>query len=50
MLLCHHDDWLPGFSRAIDTTPIREEIARVRLATEFVETGYASAYPLFHGL
>jgi len=50
VFLGHHDDWLPGFSRAIDVKPIREEIARVRPATELVETGYGEAYPLFKGL
>jgi len=50
VFLGHHDDWLPGFSRPIDTKPIREEIARVRPGTELVETGYGSAYPLFRGL
>ena len=28
VILCHHDDWLPGFSTAYDTDPIREELAR----------------------
>ena len=50
VFLAHHDDWLPGFSRAIDVKPIRDEIARVRPGTELVETGYGSAYPLFRGL
>jgi L-ascorbate metabolism protein UlaG (beta-lactamase superfamily) len=47
MLLCHHDDWLPGFSRAIDTTPIRAELARRAREVELVETGYLAALPLF---
>jgi L-ascorbate metabolism protein UlaG (beta-lactamase superfamily) len=50
IFLGHHDNWLPGFSREIDTKPIRAEIARVRPATEVVETGYGAAYPLFRGL
>ena len=50
VFLGHHDDWLPGFSSAIDTKPIRDELARVRPATELVETGYGAAYPLFRGL
>jgi len=49
VVLSHHDDWLPGFSRAIDVKPIRDEIARVRPATELVEMGYGAAYPLFMG-
>lgn len=50
VFLGHHDDWLPGFSRAIDVKPIRAEIERVRPGTELVETGYGAAYPLFRGL
>ena len=50
VFLGHHDDWLPGFSRAIDTKPIREEIARVRPHTELIETGYGAATPLFGGM
>jgi L-ascorbate metabolism protein UlaG (beta-lactamase superfamily) len=50
VFLGHHDDWLPGFSRAIDTKPIREELARVRPQTELVETGYGAAFPLFRAL
>jgi L-ascorbate metabolism protein UlaG (beta-lactamase superfamily) len=50
VFLGHHDDWLPGFSRAIDVKPIRDAIARVRPATELVETGYGAAFPLFEGL
>lgn len=50
VFLAHHDDWLPGFSNPIDTQPIRDEMARIRPATELVETGYAAAYPLFRDL
>lgn len=50
VFLGHHDDWLPGFSRAIDTKPIRDEIARVRPGTELVETGYGVGFPLFRGI
>jgi L-ascorbate metabolism protein UlaG (beta-lactamase superfamily) len=46
-LLCHHDDWLPGFSRAIDVAPIRAELARHAPETELVEMGYLAALPLF---
>jgi hypothetical protein len=47
VLLGHHDDWLPGFSRAIDVAPIRAEIAKRVPETELVETGYLAALPLF---
>jgi len=50
VFLGHHDDWLPGFSRAIDTKPIRDAIERARPGTELVETGYGAAFPLFEGL
>jgi L-ascorbate metabolism protein UlaG (beta-lactamase superfamily) len=47
VFLGHHDDWLPGFSRAIDVKPIREAIARKRPGTELVETGYGEGTPVF---
>ncbi len=50
VLLGHHDDWLPGFSRAIDVKPIREAIARARPGTELVETGYGVPVPLFQDI
>lgn len=40
VVLCHHDDWLPGFSVDTDVTPIRDELARVVPDTELVELGY----------
>jgi L-ascorbate metabolism protein UlaG (beta-lactamase superfamily) len=40
VLLSHHDNWLPGFSVATDTTPIRDELARVAPRAELVEPGY----------
>ncbi|GAA4916001.1 L-ascorbate metabolism protein UlaG (beta-lactamase superfamily) [Actinomycetospora succinea] len=44
---CHHDDWLPGFSRAIDTAPVRAAIDRAAPGTALVDLGYASGYALF---
>lgn len=44
---CHHDDWLPGFSRPTDTAPIRRELATHAPGTELIDLDYASAYPLF---
>ncbi len=49
VVLGHHDNWLPGFSKAIDTAPIREEMARWAPRTELVEMGYMEAYPIFEG-
>ena len=39
-ILCHHDNWLPGFSTDTDVTPIREELERLAPETELVEMGY----------
>lgn len=47
VILSHHDDWLPGFSRRIDVAPIREELARRVPRTELVELGYMRPYPPF---
>jgi L-ascorbate metabolism protein UlaG (beta-lactamase superfamily) len=46
VLLCHHDDWLPGFSVATDLAPIRREVARVAPATELLEVGYLAGTPI----
>lgn len=40
VILCHHDDWLPGFSVDTDVTPIRDELARVVPTTELVTLSY----------
>jgi L-ascorbate metabolism protein UlaG (beta-lactamase superfamily) len=40
VVLCHHDDWLPGFSIDTNVTPIRDELARVAPGTRLVELGY----------
>ena len=50
LVLSHHDDWLPGFSRAIDVAPIREALAQSAPATELVEMGYLSGTPIFADL
>jgi len=50
VVLGHHDNWLPGFSKAIDTAPIREEMARWAPRAELVEMGYMEAYPIFEGV
>jgi glyoxylase-like metal-dependent hydrolase (beta-lactamase superfamily II) len=43
-VLCHHDDWLPGFSVATDMAPIRELFDR--LPTELLELVYTDPTPL----
>jgi L-ascorbate metabolism protein UlaG (beta-lactamase superfamily) len=50
VVLSHHDDWLPGFSNAIDTKPIRDEMARQCPGAELVEMSYLEGYRLFEGL
>ncbi len=40
LVLCHHDDWLPGFSIDTDIGPIREELSRVVPGTQLLELGY----------
>lgn len=40
VVLCHHDDWLPGFSIDTDVTPIRDEMARVTPGTELLTLSY----------
>jgi hypothetical protein len=47
VLLSHHDNWLPGFSVATDTKPIREQLALLAPHSELVEIGYLDAHPLF---
>jgi len=47
VFLSHHDDWLPGFSNAIDTKSIRDELARSVPRAELVEMGYLEGYRLF---
>ena len=47
VVLSHHDNWLPGFSRAIDVTPIRTELARWTPRTDLIEMGYMEGYPIF---
>ncbi len=47
VFLGHHDDWLPGFSRAIDVKPIRDAIARTRAGVELMEIGYGAPVRVF---
>jgi L-ascorbate metabolism protein UlaG (beta-lactamase superfamily) len=50
VVLNHHDDWLPGFSRAIDVAPIREALARSAATTDLVEMGYLEGIRIFADL
>ena len=50
LLLCHHDDWLPGFAGAPDIAPIRDALARRVPRAELLEPGYLAATPIFDAL
>ena len=50
VVLGHHDNWLPGFTRAVDVAPIRTELARWAPRTKLIEMGYLAAYPIFEEL
>lgn len=47
VVLCHHDDWLPGFSIATDTTSIKAAIATVAPGVELLEPGYLAGTEIF---
>jgi hypothetical protein len=47
VILSHHDDWMPGFSVATDTTPIRKELARWLPNGELLELDYLDASDVF---
>jgi len=47
VILAHHDDWLPGFSVATDTKPIRESLARFAPRSELVELDYLDGHTVF---
>jgi hypothetical protein len=49
LLLGHHDDWMPGLTSALDTTPVRQALAEHAPGAELVEIGYRSGCPLFNG-
>jgi L-ascorbate metabolism protein UlaG (beta-lactamase superfamily) len=46
VILCHHDDWLPGFSVDTDVAPIRAELARLVPGAELLELGYLDGTPI----
>ena len=47
VILSHHDDWMPGFSVATDTGPIRDELSRWLPHSELVELDYLDGHPVF---
>ncbi len=50
VVLCHHDNWLPGFSSAPDLGPIRTAFNDRVPEVELLELPYLSASPLFNNL
>ena len=40
VVLCHHDDWLPGFSVPTNVEPIRQALAETTSNPELIELGY----------
>jgi L-ascorbate metabolism protein UlaG (beta-lactamase superfamily) len=47
VILSHHDDWLPGFSIAADTKPVRQQLALHSPRSELRELDYLDAHRLF---
>jgi L-ascorbate metabolism protein UlaG (beta-lactamase superfamily) len=50
VVLCHHDNWLPGFSSAPDLGPIRAAFGDRVPGVELLEPGYLAATPIFRDL
>jgi hypothetical protein len=47
VILSHHDDWLPGFSTAIDLDPVRAALALEAPRAELVELDYLDGHTIF---
>ena len=47
LVLCHHDDWLPGFGGAVDVAPIRDALRDAAPDTVLLEPGYLDGTVLF---
>lgn len=47
VVLCHHDDWLPGFSVKTDTVPIVEAIEAAVPDVSVLEPGYVAGTAIF---
>jgi L-ascorbate metabolism protein UlaG (beta-lactamase superfamily) len=47
VILGHHDDWLPGFSAAVDIAPIRAELERFTPGVVLEELGYLDGHELW---
>jgi L-ascorbate metabolism protein UlaG (beta-lactamase superfamily) len=47
VILSHHDDWLPGFSKAIDVQLVREALALESPRATLVELDYLDGHKVF---
>jgi L-ascorbate metabolism protein UlaG (beta-lactamase superfamily) len=47
VVLCHHDDWMPPLTRALDIGPIRHALAEKTPRAKLIEMGYLEPYPVF---
>ena len=47
VVLCHHDDWMPPLTHAIDVDPIRHELKQRTPAARLVEMGYLEGRRIF---
>ncbi|MEX1007686.1 MAG: MBL fold metallo-hydrolase [Acidimicrobiia bacterium] len=47
VILSHHDDWLPGFSKGIDVSVVRDAIALEAPRTTLVELDYLDGHVVF---
>jgi L-ascorbate metabolism protein UlaG (beta-lactamase superfamily) len=46
VLLCHHDNWMPPFTREIDIGPIRARLTADAGPAELIEVAYLDPYPV----
>ncbi len=47
VILCHHDDWFPGFSAATGIAPFRDELTRSVPGAVLEELGYLDGHEVF---
>jgi L-ascorbate metabolism protein UlaG (beta-lactamase superfamily) len=47
LILCHHDNWLPGLTRVQDIEPVRAALDRDAPATALAELSYLDGHRLF---
>ena len=51
VVLCHHDDWLPGFTSGdLDVAPVRAELARTVPRADLLDLDYRGGDNAFAGL